>query len=57
VFNLSRFAQAAELSLGRWSGCTPVELLGRAPFPAVSSAAYTITLAPYGFFFFEMMEP
>ncbi len=33
VANLSRFAQPAELSLGRWEGRTPIELLGRVPFP------------------------
>jgi maltose alpha-D-glucosyltransferase / alpha-amylase len=54
VFNLSRFAQPAELSLGRWEGCTPIELLGRAPFPVVSSAPYLVTLAPYGIYWLEL---
>ena len=44
VNNLSRFAQPAELSLGRWEGATPVELLGRAPFPVVDAGAYSVTL-------------
>ena len=34
VSNLSRFAQPAELSLGRWEGCTPIELLGTRAVPA-----------------------
>ena len=56
VSNLSRFAQPAELSLGRWEGCTPIELLGRAPFPLVTSAPYSVTLAPYGIFWLELVE-
>ena len=56
VTNLSRFAQPAELSLGRWEGCTPIELLGRAPFPMVTAKPYSVTLAPYGIFWFELVE-
>jgi len=56
VSNLSRFAQPAELSLGRWEGCTPIELLGRVPFPRVTSAPYSVTLAPYGIYWLELAE-
>jgi len=56
VSNLSRFAQPAELSLGRWEGCTPIELSGRVPFPPVSSAPYSVTLASHGFYWFELVE-
>ncbi len=56
VSNLSRFAQPAELSLGRWEGCTPIELLGRVPFPRVTSAPYSVTLAPYGIYWLELVE-
>jgi maltose alpha-D-glucosyltransferase/alpha-amylase len=54
VHNLSRFAQPAELVLARWAGATPVEVLGRVPFPAISDEPYTITLAPYGYMWFEL---
>ncbi len=57
VLNLSRFAQPAELSLGRWEGRTPIELLGRVPFPVVTSSPYAVTLAPYGYYWFELVEP
>jgi maltose alpha-D-glucosyltransferase/alpha-amylase len=57
VSNLSRFAQPAELSLGRWEGRTPIELLGRVPFPKITSSPYSITLAPYGIYWFELVEP
>jgi maltose alpha-D-glucosyltransferase/alpha-amylase len=56
VHNLSRFAQPAELALARWSGYTPVEVLGRVPFPAISDEPYTIALAPYGYLWFELVE-
>jgi maltose alpha-D-glucosyltransferase/alpha-amylase len=56
VANLSRFAQPAELSLGRWEGRTPIELLGRVPFPRITSSDYSITLAPYGIYWFELVE-
>ena len=56
VHNLSRFAQPAELDLARWAERTPVELLGRVPFPSVGGATYGVTLGPYGFYWFELME-
>ena len=54
VHNLSRFAQPAELVLARWAGATPVEVLGRVPFPPIADEPYTITLAPYGYVWFEL---
>ncbi len=56
VHNLSRFAQPAELSLAKWAGSTPFEVLGRVPFPAVSEEPYTITLPPYGFLWFDLVQ-
>ncbi len=54
VHNLSRFAQPAELDLARWANRNPVELLGRIPFPPVGSGTYSVTLGPYGFYWFEL---
>jgi maltose alpha-D-glucosyltransferase/alpha-amylase len=56
VHNLSRFAQPAQLSLARWEGATPVELLGRVPFPVVTELPYALTLPPYGIYWFELRE-
>jgi maltose alpha-D-glucosyltransferase/alpha-amylase len=56
VHNLSRFAQPAQLSLARWEGATPVELLGRVPFPPVTEAPYSVTLPPYGIYWFELRD-
>jgi maltose alpha-D-glucosyltransferase/alpha-amylase len=56
VHNLSRFAQPAELSLAKWAGTTPHEVLGRVPFPNVTEEPYTITLPPYGFLWFDLVD-
>jgi hypothetical protein len=54
VHNLSRFAQPGLLSLMSWDGATPVELLGRVPFPVVTEAPYSLTLPGYGIYWFEL---
>jgi maltose alpha-D-glucosyltransferase/alpha-amylase len=54
VYNLSRFAQPVELMLGHEAGKTPVELLGRVPFPPVGELPYFVTLPPYDFFWFDL---
>jgi maltose alpha-D-glucosyltransferase/alpha-amylase len=56
VTSLSRLAQPAELPLSRWDDRTPVELLGRVPFPRIGSEPYRVTLAPYGFYWFQLTE-
>jgi maltose alpha-D-glucosyltransferase / alpha-amylase len=56
VCNLSRFAQPAELPLQRWEGKVPIELLGRVPFPRIGELPYFVTLAPYGFYWFQLLE-
>jgi maltose alpha-D-glucosyltransferase / alpha-amylase len=56
VANLSRSAQAAEIDLSPWRGRIPFELLGRTNFPVIGDAAYVVTLAPYGFFWFQLCE-
>jgi maltose alpha-D-glucosyltransferase/alpha-amylase len=56
VNNLSRFAQPVELSLQRFEGRTPIELLGRVPFPKIGELPYLLTLGPYGFFWFSLTE-
>jgi maltose alpha-D-glucosyltransferase/alpha-amylase len=57
VCNLSRFAQPAELPLQRFDGKVPIELLGRVPFPRIGELPYFVTLAPYGFYWFELVDP
>ena len=56
VANLSRSAQAAELDLSTWKDRIPFEMLGRTRFPAIGELPYMITLAPYGFYWFQLRE-
>ena len=56
VANLSRSAQAAEIDLSPWRGRIPFELLGRTNFPPIGDSSYVVTLAPYGFFWFQLCE-
>ncbi len=56
VANLSRFAQAVELDLGKYQGHTPVELFGRTDFPVVGDRYYPLTLGPNSFFWFSLEQ-
>jgi maltose alpha-D-glucosyltransferase / alpha-amylase len=54
VANLSRFAQPVELDLAALQGMMPVEMLGYVDFPLITERPYPLTLAPYGFLWFEL---
>ncbi len=54
VCNLSRTAQAVELDLSAFSGRVPVDIVGGSVFPPVGQLTYLLTLAPYGFFWFQL---
>jgi maltose alpha-D-glucosyltransferase/alpha-amylase len=56
VNNLSRFPQPCELMLEQLAGKVPIELTGRIPFPPIGELPYFVTLAPYGFYWFELVE-
>ncbi|HVE47308.1 MAG TPA: maltose alpha-D-glucosyltransferase [Acidimicrobiales bacterium] len=56
INNLSRFAQPAELPLQRYDGKTPIELLGRVPFPRIGELPYFITLGSYAFYWFQLVD-
>ena len=55
VNNMSRFAQPVELHLGHYEGFVPHELLGRVAFPPIGELPYFVTLAPYGFYWFQLV--
>jgi maltose alpha-D-glucosyltransferase/alpha-amylase len=57
VHNLARTAQAVELDLGAWRGRYPEELFGRSRFPRIGELPYLLTLAPRGFYWFQLVEP
>ncbi|MEY2434789.1 MAG: maltose alpha-D-glucosyltransferase / alpha-amylase [Acidimicrobiaceae bacterium] len=56
VHNLARSAQAVELDLSRWEGMTPVEMFGQTPFPRIGELPYLLTMAPRGFFWFQLRK-
>ena len=56
VANLTRSAQATELDLSAWKDRIPLEMLGRTLFPPIGELPYMITLAPYGFYWFQLKE-
>jgi maltose alpha-D-glucosyltransferase/alpha-amylase len=56
VANLSRLAQQVELDLRDFVGAVPVEVFGQNRFTPVTDRPYSLTLAPYGFFWFSL-EP
>ena len=56
VANLSRFVQAVELDLSALKTRVPVELFGRAEFPAVTERPYFFSLGPHAFFWFSLED-
>jgi maltose alpha-D-glucosyltransferase/alpha-amylase len=56
VHNVARSAQAVELDLSRFRGLVPEEMFGRTSFPPVGDLPYLLTLAPRGFFWFQLRE-
>ena len=56
VNNFSGKAQPAELFLSHLAGRTPVELLGGVAFPPIGELPYFVTLPPYEFLWFELVE-
>jgi maltose alpha-D-glucosyltransferase/alpha-amylase len=56
VANLSRTVQPVEIPLAPLAGLTPVEMLGQTEFPRIGEHPYFLTLAPYGFYWFQLQE-
>jgi maltose alpha-D-glucosyltransferase/alpha-amylase len=54
VNNLSRFPQPVELDLHRYTGSTPVELVGGVHFPRIGDMTYLLTLPGHGCFWFRI---
>src|SRR4051794_28100755 len=56
VHNVARSAQAVELDLAAFEGRYPVELFGRSRFPRIGELPYLLTLAPRGFYWFQLID-
>ncbi|WP_151549288.1 MULTISPECIES: maltose alpha-D-glucosyltransferase [Corynebacterium] len=57
VNNMSRRPQAVSLDLSEFAGRVPVELSGGEHFPEITEQPWVVTLAPHGFFWFELTDP
>jgi maltose alpha-D-glucosyltransferase / alpha-amylase len=56
VHNLARSAQAVELDLSTYEGYSPIEVFGRSRFPRIGELPYLLTLAPRGFYWFQLVK-
>jgi maltose alpha-D-glucosyltransferase / alpha-amylase len=56
VHNVANSAQAVQLDLQEWGGMVPEEMFGRTAFPAIGELPYLLTLAPRGFFWFQLRQ-
>jgi maltose alpha-D-glucosyltransferase/alpha-amylase len=56
VANMARTVQPVHLDLQRFEGRHPVELIGNTELPSVSADPYFLTLAPHGFFWFQLSQ-
>jgi maltose alpha-D-glucosyltransferase/alpha-amylase len=56
VHNMARSAQAVELDLSEFEGMVPEEMFGRTRFPRIGELPYLLTLAPRGFFWFQLRQ-
>jgi maltose alpha-D-glucosyltransferase/alpha-amylase len=56
VANLSRSVQPVTIPLQPFAGLTPVEMLGETQFPRIGEEPYFLTLAGYGFYWFQLQE-
>jgi maltose alpha-D-glucosyltransferase/alpha-amylase len=54
VHNVARSAQAVELDLSSFAEMVPEEMFGRTRFPRIGELPYLLTLAPRGFFWFQL---
>lgn len=57
VQNLAASAQAVELDLAKFQAAVPIELFGNSRFPAVGTQPYTLSLGPYGYYWFTLRQP
>ncbi|MBL6955331.1 MAG: maltose alpha-D-glucosyltransferase [Chlorobium phaeobacteroides] len=56
IINLSRNAQAVTMDLSEYEGYIPEEVFSLSHFPGISARPYTVTLGPYGYFWFKLVR-
>ncbi len=56
VANLSRYPQQVEIDLAEYAGFTPEEVLSKNRFQTIDRHPYSITLGPYGYYWFLLVK-
>ncbi len=56
IINLSKNPQAVNVDLSEYDGFIPEEVFSLSHFPRIRSTPYTVTLGPYGYFWFRLVE-
>jgi maltose alpha-D-glucosyltransferase/alpha-amylase len=56
VANLSRFVQHTELDMREFRGRVPIEVFGRARFPAITEQPYPLTVGSHAFLWMELID-
>ena len=56
IINLSKTPQAVNVDLSEFEGFVPEEVFSLSHFPRIKSSPYTVTLGPYGYFWFRLVE-
>lgn len=54
VHNLAGSAQSVDLDLTKYQGSVPIELFGNSRFPTIGKELYTLSLGPYGYYWFML---
>lgn len=54
VINLSRFVEGVYLDLNHYQHHIPVEIFGDSEFPRIESTPYFISMAPHGYYWFQL---
>jgi maltose alpha-D-glucosyltransferase/alpha-amylase len=54
VSNMARTAQPVHIDLSRFKGMHLVEIIGNTEMPVIGDEPYFLTLAPHGFFWFQL---
>ncbi|MEO5753299.1 MAG: maltose alpha-D-glucosyltransferase [Chthoniobacterales bacterium] len=56
VANLSRFSQAVEIDLSKFTGSVPMEVFSRNLFPPIRKTPYVLTIGPHGHYWFAFQS-
>jgi maltose alpha-D-glucosyltransferase / alpha-amylase len=56
IMNLSRFSQAVELDLSKFTGCIPEEVFSGNKFPMIKDTPYLLTLGRHDYYWFLLRK-